>query len=152
MNGQMSNINFDNVDIGLQLSATQPYAVHISNLNVANAGGGTRHIGIQGLAGNAGLNVNGATFWGFLYQPVTWANSGLLTLSNARFLYWSAGLPCIQITSGRAILQDNYFSDSIGIAISVTPTTQRVIVLGNMLCGNTVNLNAAITTSANNQP
>jgi Pectate lyase superfamily protein len=152
MNGQMSNINFDNVDIGLQLSATQPYAVHISNLNVANAGGGTHHIGIQGLAGNAGLNVNGATFWGSLYQPVNWANSGLLSLSNARFLYWSAGLPCIQITSGRAILQDNYFSDSIGIAISVTPTTQRAIVLGNMLCGNPVNLNAAITTSANNQP
>jgi hypothetical protein len=152
MNGQMSNVNFDNVDIGLQLSATQPYAIHISNLNIANAGGGTNHIGIQGLAGSAGLNVNGATFWGVLYQPVSWANSGLLTLSNARFLGWSPSLPCIRITSGRAILQNNYFTDNIGVAISVAPTTQRVMVLGNMLCGNTVSLNAAITTSANNQP
>jgi hypothetical protein len=152
MNGQMSNINFDNVDVGLQLSDTQPYAVHISNLNIANAGGGTKHIGIQGLGGNAGLNVNGATFWGLLYQPVSWANSGLLTLSNARFLGWSPSLPCIRITSGRAILQNNYFTDNIGVAISVTPTTQRVMVLGNMLCGNTVSLNAATTTSANNQP
>jgi hypothetical protein len=152
MNGQMSNVNFDNVDIGLQLSATQPYAVHISNLNVANAGGGTNHIGIQGLAGSAGLNVNGATFWGSLYQPVSWANTGLLTLSNARFLSWSPSLPCIHISSGRAILQNNYFTDNIGVAISVSPTTQRVMVLGNMLCGNTVSLNAATTTSANNQP
>jgi hypothetical protein len=53
MNGQMSNVNFDNVDIGLQMSNTQPYAVHISNLNIANAGGGTNHIGIQGLTGNS---------------------------------------------------------------------------------------------------
>lgn len=152
MNGQMSNVNFDNVDVGLQLIATQPYAIHISNLNVANAGGGTRHICIQGLAGSAGLNVNGATFWGSLYQPVSWANSGLLTLSNARFLNWSSSLPCIQISSGRAILQNNYFTDNIGVAISVSPTTQRVMVLGNMLCGNTVSLSAATTTSANNQP
>jgi len=152
MNGQMSNVNFDNVDIGLQLKDTQPYAIHISNLNVANAGGGTNHIAIQGLAGNAGLNVNGATFWGVLYQPVSWANSGLLTLSNVRFLGWSPSLPCIRITSGRAILQNNYFTDNIGVAISVTPTTQRVMVLGNMLCGNTVSLSAAATTSANNQP
>ena len=152
MNGQMSNVNLDNVDIGLQMIDTQPYAVHISNLNIANAGGGTNHIGIQGLVGNAGLNVNGATFWGSLYQPVSWANSGLLTLSNARFLSWSASLPCIQITSGRAILQNNYFTDNIGVAIRVTPSAQRVMVLGNMLNGNTVNLNAAITTSANNQP
>jgi hypothetical protein len=152
MNGQMSNVNFDNVDIGLQLRDTQPYAIHISNLNIANAGGGTNHIAIQGLAGNAGLNVNGATFWGVLYQPVSWANSGLLTLSNGRFLGWSPSLPCIRITSGRAILQNNYFTDNIGVAISVTPTTQRVMVMGNMLCGNTVSLNAAATTSANNQP
>lgn len=152
MNGQMSNINFDNVDVGLQLSDTQPYAVHISNLNIANAGGGTKHMGIQGLAGNAGLNVNGATFWGSLYQPVSWANSGLLTLSNARFLSWSSSLPCVQISSGRAILQNNYFTDNIGVAIRVYPTTEKVMVLGNMLCGNTVSLNAVTTTSANNQP
>jgi hypothetical protein len=61
-------------------------------------------------------------------------------------------LPCIHISSGRAILQNNYFTDNIGVAINVSPTTQRVMVLGNMLCGNTVSLNAATTTSANNQP
>jgi hypothetical protein len=61
-------------------------------------------------------------------------------------------LPCIRITSGRAILQNNYFTDNIGVAISLSPTAQRVMVLGNMLCGNTVNGNAAATTSANNQP
>jgi hypothetical protein len=76
----------------------------------------------------------------------------LLTLSNARFLSWSSSLPCIQISSGLAILQGNYFTTNSAVAISASPTAQRVMVLGNMLCGNTVTLNAATTTSANNQP
>jgi hypothetical protein len=151
MNGQMSNVNFDNVDVGLQLINTQPYAVHISNLNIANAGGGTNHIAIQGLPGAAGLNVNGATFWGSLRQPVSWNNSGLFTLSNARFLSWNAALPCIDIISGRAILQGNYFTDNVGMAIKIESTTSRVMILGNMLCGNTFVVGGADTTSANNQ-
>ncbi len=152
MNGQMSNVNFDNVDIGLQLSDTQPYAVHISNLNIANAGGGTNHIGIQGLPGAAGLNVNGASFWGSLYQPVSWNNSGLLTLSNARFLSWDASRQAVNIISGRAIIQGNYFTDNVGVAIRVGSATDRVMVLGNMLVGNSVSLSGPRTISANNQP
>ncbi len=97
MNGQMSNINFDNVDIGLQLSATQPYAIHIANLNLANAGGGTHHIGIQALPGASQLNVSGLSFWGDIYQAVSWGSSGLLTLSNARVLNWSTSNPAIAI-------------------------------------------------------
>ncbi len=152
MNGQMSNINFDNVDIGLQVSDTQPYAVHISNLNIANAGGGTNHIGIEGLPGAGGLNVNGASFWGSLYQPVSWDNSGLLTLSNARFLSWSSAYPAINLISGRAILRGNYFTDNVGVGIQVGPRTDRVIILGNMLVGNTVRNSGPRTLSANNQP
>ncbi len=152
MNGQMSNINFDNVDIGLQLIDTQPYAVHISNLNIANAGGGAKHIGIEGLPGASALNVNGASFWGSLYQPVSWNNSGLLTLSNARFLSWSSAYPAINIISGRAILRGNYFTDNVGVAIQVGPRTDRVMLLGNMLVGNTVRNSGPRTVSANNQP
>jgi hypothetical protein len=152
MNGQMSNVNFDNVDVGLQLIDTQPYAVHISNLNIANAGGGTNHIGIQGLPGASGLNVNGASFWGSLYQPVSWNNTGLLTLSNARFLSWAPTRQAINIISGRALLQGNYFTDNIGVAIRVGTGTDRVMILGNMLVGNTVSLSGPRTTSANNQP
>ncbi|HEY3854141.1 MAG TPA: glycosyl hydrolase family 28-related protein [Verrucomicrobiae bacterium] len=153
MNGQMSNVNFDNVDIGLQMINTQPYAVHISNLNIANAGGGTNHIGIQGVSGGTSqLNVNGASFWGSLRQGVSWKNSGLLSLSNARFLQWDSSLPCVSIASGRAILQGNFFNDNTGVAIQVLSSVYRVMVLGNMLAGNTVSLAGAGTYSANNQP
>ncbi len=152
MNGQMSNINFDNVDIGLQLTDTQPYAVHIANLNLANAGGGTHHIGIQALPGASDLNVNGASFWGDLRQPVSWGSQGLLTLSNARFLAWDASRPAVDILAGRALIQGNYFADSIGTAIHVGPATDRVMVLGNMLTGNIVSLSGPRTLSANNQP
>jgi hypothetical protein len=126
--------------------------VHISNLNIANAGGGTNHIGIQGIHGASGLNVNGASFWGSLYQPVSWNNSGLLTLSNARFLSWESSQPAVNIISGRAIIQGNYFTDKVGVAIRVGTATDRVMILGNMLVGNSVNLSGANTLSANNQP
>ena len=152
MNGQMSNVNFDNVDIGLQMTDTQPYAVHISNLNIANAGGGTNHIAIQGLPGNAALNISGASFWGSLRQPVYWKNGGLFTLSNARFLSWDSSVACVDIATGRAILQGNFFQDNIGTAIRVEPAADRVMILGNMLTGNGILNNGPRTTSANNQP
>ena len=152
MNGQMSNINFDNVDIGLHLTATQPYAVHISNLNIANAGGGTHHIGIWALPGASDLNVNGVSFWGQIRQAVSWGSSGLLTFSNARVLAWDASLPAVTILAGRAVVQGNYFSDNIGTAIHVGPATDRVMILGNMLSGNPMSLAGPKTLSANNQP
>ncbi|HEY5914982.1 MAG TPA: glycosyl hydrolase family 28-related protein [Verrucomicrobiae bacterium] len=152
MNGQMSNINFDNVDIGLHLTATQPYAVHISNLNIANAGGGTHHIGIQALPGASDLNVNGASFWGSIRQPVSWGSTGLLTFSSARMLGWDASVPAVAILAGRAILQGNYFTDNVGTAILVGPATDRVMITGNELAGNGLSLLGPRTLSANNHP
>lgn len=49
LNGQFNNINFDNVDIGLNFDATQEYGVIMSNVNLANAGSGTQHISILGM-------------------------------------------------------------------------------------------------------
>lgn len=153
MNGQMSNVNFDSVDIGLQLLATQPYAVHISNLNIANAGAGANRIGIQSVSGGScDLNVNGATFWGSIRQGVSWNSSDLLSLSNARFLSWNSALPAIDILSGRAMLQGNYFKDGTATAIHVGVSTDRVMIIGNELGGNTLSLQGLKTLSANNHP
>jgi hypothetical protein len=153
MNGQMSNVNFDNVDIGLQLSATQPFAVHVSNLNIANAGGGTNRIGIQSLpGGSCDLNVNGASFWGSIRQGVSWNCTDLLSLSNARFLAWDPTLPAIDILSGRAMIEGNFFQDLIGTAIHVGTNSDRVMIVNNELVGNTLSLQGPRTLSANNHP
>jgi hypothetical protein len=153
MNGQMSNINFDNVDIGLQLLATQPYAIHISNLNIANAGAGANRIGIQSVAGGScDLNVNGASFWGSIRQGVSWNSSSLFSLSNARFLTWNSTLPAIDILGGRAMLQANYFKDGTATAIHIGASTDRVMIIGNELGGNTLSLQGTKTLSANNHP
>jgi len=61
-------------------------------------------------------------------------------------------VPCVRIVSGRALLQGNYFTDSVGMAIKTETTIDRVMVLDNMLCGNTVSLAGSTITSANNQP
>jgi hypothetical protein len=153
MNGQMSNVNFDGVDIGLQLLATQPYVIHISNLNIANSGGGTNRIGIQALPGtNCDLNVNGASFWGSIRQGVSCNNAGLFSLSNARFINWSASLPAIDIISGRAMLQGNFFKDGTATAIHIGASTDRVMIIANELDGNTLSLQGTKTLSANNHP
>lgn len=154
MNGQMSNVNFDNVDIGLYAQSTQAYAVHVSNLNVANAGGGTTQIGIVGAAGGqAQLDVRGASFWGQLQQDVKWNNSGTLSLSDSRMLAWNGATPgAIEIDSGRAMIHDNYFSDLIGTSITVGANTDRVMLTGNELVGNPIVNNGTQVLQANNQP
>jgi hypothetical protein len=146
-------VNFDGVDIGLQLLATQPYVIHISNLNIANSGGGANRIGIQALPGaSCDLNVNGASFWGLILQGVSWNNTGLFSLSNARFINWSASLPAIDIITGRAMLQGNFFKDGTATAIHVGIGTDRVMIIANELAGNTLSLQGPKTLSANNHP
>jgi len=153
MNGQMSNVNFDNVDVGLDLYQTQAYAVHISNLNIANAGGGSTRIGILGESGgSAQLNVSGASFWGSINEAVSWRASGLLSLSNARVLSWNSGSAAIDLEAGRAMIHDNFFQDVIGTAIKVGAGTDRVMISNNELTGNTIVSAGTLTVLSNNQP
>ncbi|MCX6622455.1 MAG: glycosyl hydrolase family 28-related protein, partial [Acidobacteria bacterium] len=71
MNGQMTNINLDNVDIGVDIDETQPYVIHFSGLNIANAGAATRHIAFWGHGPKpAEVTIRGASFWGQLNQAV----------------------------------------------------------------------------------
>jgi hypothetical protein len=154
MNGQMTNINFDNVDVGLDVFTTQKPAVHITNLNIANAGGGASRIGILGnSAPNAYLNVANVSFWGSINQAVSWSNGGLFSMSNARVLSWNAGSPAVDILAGRAMIHDNYFEDVIGTAIHIGPNTDRVMISNNALTGNTIQNNGgSLTVLSNNQP
>jgi hypothetical protein len=155
MNGQMANINLDNVDIGFDVSDTQPYAVHVSNLNIANAGAGSRHIAILGHAGakTAELSVRGASFWGSLNQAVSWDAPGLFSLSDSRILRWSPQLAAIEITKGRAMIHDNSFRDKVGTAIRIGPAADRVILHDNQLNDNRiVNEAGPLVLISNNQP
>lgn len=158
MNGQMTDINLDNVNIGLDVSATQPYAVHISNLNIANAGAGTDHIAIWGRKGAKGadLDVRGASFWGFVKQAVRWENPGNVSLSDSRLIPWNIDQPMIEILEGRAIVHDNFFqpyrqehiedywhydpvpANQGAIAVRIGPDANSVMVHGNQLGGNKI--------------
>jgi hypothetical protein len=50
------------------------------------------------------------------------------------------------------LVHDNYFQDAIGIAIHVGPNAGRVMITGNELVGNSLQLEGSSTLSANNQP
>lgn len=162
MNGQMTDVNLDNVDIGLDVHATQPYAVHISNLNVANGGAGTYHIGIWGHDGErqAALDVRGASFWGFIKQSLCWENAGTVSLSDSRLLPWNLDQPMVDLSGGNAILHDNIFQpyrqvhmkhywsyDPVpakegAVAVRIGSTVNDVTIHGNQLNGNRIEKNA----------
>ena len=50
------------------------------------------------------------------------------------------------------MVHDNYFQDVVGIGIHVGSNTDRVMILGNELLGNSRQLQGPLTLSANNQP
>jgi len=157
MNGQMTDIDLDNVDIGLDVHATQPYAVHISNLNIANAGGGAEHVAIWGRKGSrAELSVRGASFWGFIKQVLRWENPGTVSLSDARLIPWNIQRPVIELLAGSALIHDNVFqpyrqehiedywnhdpvpAGSQGTAVQIGPGVNHVMVHNNQLNGNRI--------------
>jgi hypothetical protein len=158
MNGQMTDINLDNVDIGLDVSVTQPFAVHVSNLNVANAGAGTDHIAIWGRKSDKGaeLSVRGASFWGTIKQVLRWENAGTVSLSDSRLIPWNMERPMMEILAGRALIHDNSFqpyrqgyaenywspdpspAQSNVTAVRIGPGVNNVLAHGNQLRGHKI--------------
>ena len=45
-NGQFSNINFDDVNVGLEITISQPPGLFFDNLNIANAGNGPNQVAV----------------------------------------------------------------------------------------------------------
>jgi hypothetical protein len=144
-NGQFTDINFDNVDIGIDVSYTQTWGLLFSNLNLANAGGGTHRIGILGREVNgtrptdALVVVRGASFWGQFNQHIVWTHPGLISISDSLFSHWNQTSSAIIIEKGRAMINNNYFGDNIGNAITVSQAADKVTVIGNHLNNNTIN-------------
>ena len=150
-NGQFTDINFDNVDIGIDVSYTQTWGILFSNLNLANAGGGANRIGILGRSINgtkptdAVVVVRGASFWGEFYQNLVWSHSGLISISDSLFSTWNKTSPGIEIRHGRAMINNNYFGDNIGNAMTISQDVDKVTITNNQLNGNTLNVVAKST-------
>ena len=158
MNGQMTDINLDNVNVGFDVSATQPYAVLVSNLNIANAGAGTDHVAIWGRNSGkeAELSIRGASFWGFIKQTLRWENSGAVSLSDAHLIPWNIERPMMEILAGRALIHDNFFqpyrqkhtkdywshdpvpANEGAVAVRIGPGVDNVMLHGNQLRGNRI--------------
>lgn len=158
MNGQMSNVNLDNVDIGLDVRETQPYAIHVSNLNIANAGAGERHIGVWGRMGakQAELSIRGASFWGAIHQALRWDVPGTVAMADSRVVEWTARQPAVELLQGRAVLHDVTFAglrDRTGVAIHLGKGLGGGLIHDNMLNGSTlVNQAASPVSVTNNLP
>jgi len=154
MNGQMSNVNFDNVMVGLDVACTQPYAVHVTNLNVASPASTRVAYGIHGNAGaNGDLTVTNASFWGpGIKQALRWECAGVVSLSFARIIDWDGAAGAVEILLSRAMIQHCYFRDVVGTAVKVGPGADRVMIVGNELVGNHIQDQGPRTLVASNHP
>eukprot|EP01088_Endostelium_zonatum_P008664 TRINITY_DN21820_c0_g1_i1.p1 TRINITY_DN21820_c0_g1~~TRINITY_DN21820_c0_g1_i1.p1 ORF type:complete len:496 (+),score=95.78 TRINITY_DN21820_c0_g1_i1:77-1489(+) len=144
LNGQFTNINFDNVDIGILVNHSQPWGLMFSNLNLANAGGGTKHISIWGVpGGNCEMVVRGLSVWGSVEQGVLWESQGTIQISDG--LLQPSPNPksttgFVDVRAGDATLRTSYYWNQIANkkAIHIGAQTGRVIVADNDLVGNQI--------------
>ena len=145
-NGQFTDINFDNVDIGLEVLHTQSAGILFSNLNLANAGAGENKIGILGRLVNdtkpldVSVTIRGGSFWGEFQQNIHWEHDGLISISDSLFKHWNSSSSAITIERGRAMINNNYFTDNIGNAITVLNTVDKVTITNNQFNNNTLNV------------
>jgi hypothetical protein len=138
-NGQFTDVDFDNVNVGIELISTQGEGVLFSNLNIANAGNGDIKSAIRCPAGGwAQLVVRGFSAWGQWNRGVHWMCDGALALSDGIFDNWNPQMAAIEATSGRLNIRGNYFQDVIGAAIVIGSSVDRAVVTGNDLIGNTI--------------
>jgi len=152
-NGQFTNINFDNVDVGLDLYDSQDWGLMFSNLNIANAGGGSFRLAMWSHPNSrVDIVVRGGSFWGNLKQIVKWEGLGLVSVSDTIIQNWLPALPAIELKSGRALVRGNYFHDAIGTSVYVGAGTDRVMVVSNELAGNPVQNFNSRAIIANNDP
>jgi hypothetical protein len=179
-NGQMTDVDFDGVDIGIDARATQQPGVSISNLAIANDNRGTSKVAIwgHGLAGGASqsrilngvsiteptsvvLFVRGGSFWGQLNRVIKWENTGYVSLSDSRLVPWVLNGPMIEVADGQADIHDNSFTiypDAVkgagpGVAVALGPNAVSVSVHDNQLNGNVIaNEAGARATVQNNRP
>lgn len=145
-NGQFTNLNFDQTDVGLDIYAIQEPGINISNLNIV---GGTgkynqkicRAIWAHDSEDETGpLSIQNGSFWGiFNDEVILWQKEGaLLQIASSVFRDWRKGGPAIKITKGRATIQGNLFKDLLGISVDIGLSADRVIVIGNQLAGNPI--------------
>lgn len=170
MNGQMTNIGLDAVDIGILATDTQGPGVTFTNLSIANDNNGRDHIAIWGregqkdadnrvITGTSFIYINGGSFWGVWHRIVKWETSGVLTLANSRLTPFRLNGPMIEITAGQATIHDNTITNyprvkmANGVAIQIGPQAGSVILHDNQLNGHTIDNQAGErATIHNNRP
>ena len=164
--GQLSNINIDDADIGINVEYIQRAGVLISNLNIAckdtygvknrKAIIGRYRIGQEITQDNkeppfhnqSRLVINNASFWGnFSNETILWDNEGLLSLSSSIFNNQEQGVTekYICIKRGRVIIQGCYFDDANApgqTKIDIGKNVDRAVIVGNDFIGNQVSVNS----------
>jgi hypothetical protein len=179
-NGQMTDVDLDAVDIGIDAQSTQQPGVSFSNLAIANDSRGRDRIAVWGRTAHeaaaqfrqlngleytepntAVLFIRGGSFWGQLNRVVKWESPGTISLSDSRLVPWVLNGPMIEVLAGQAIIHDNSLAlypgvvktAAPGTAIVIGPQVESVSVHDNLLNGNTIENEAGThATIFNNRP
>lgn len=168
MNGQLTNVGLDAVDVGIWIKDTQGPGISISNLSVANDNNGREHIAILGspgisnspnrvITGAAYLYINGGSFWGWWNRIIKWENDGVLSMSSSRFAPFQLNGPMAELLTGQIQLQNNTFSmypgvkPRAGVGILVGPKVKNASIHDNLMNGLSVENPSGRAVVNNNQ-
>jgi len=86
------------------------------------------------------VTIRGGSFWGEFQQNIHWEHDGLISISDSLFKHWNSSSSAITIERGRAMINNNYFTDNIGNAITVLNTVDKVTITNNQFNNNTLNV------------
>ena len=137
MDGQMTDIDLDTVDVGIDVSFTMAERIDTSNLAIDNGHQGTERIAIWGRNGHRGaqLSIRGGSFWGYLNRIVKWEIPGTISLSQSRVVPSPLSGPMIEVLAGQAMIHDNSVAiyprshpADPGTAIYIGPSVKSAVV------------------------
>lgn len=161
-NGQFTDINFDAVDVGIEVEATQDPGAFFSNLNLANAGSwcndaaACHQVGIRctNCTGSVGVVVRGMSLWGDFKQAVQWGGESVFSISDSTLESWDPEFPAMEFTSGRVGVRGVTFGtkdQNVGsVAVAIGEGVDRAIVTGNDFIGATITNNGPRTVVESN--
>lgn len=147
-NGQFTDVDFDNVNIGIDVQHTQPYGVMFANLNLANAGNGDTRVAINcqntSHAADRLVVVRGLAVWGKFYHAVTWNCTGRVEVTDGVVDAWAHGdnhRAPVEAFKGEVGFRGIFFhqtSSALANAFYIGSNVSRAIVTGNDVAGRSV--------------
>ncbi len=137
MNGNLLGIGCDGSNIAIEVDATQPYGLLITNGEFVSFLGNKPTEVVVSPSYNGVVQFNNCAFWGPAHQIAHIEGSGTVSFSSCNFVDWNRnknGTPAIDLDGGNLIVNACNFKKA-SPQIRLGGNAQSAIVMGNLIDG-----------------